>query len=226
MATVRSATPDQVVESEDPSPPPRRRGRPPVSDGLTERRIIEAARMCFAESGYAATTVGTVAARAGLTTGALYHYFKAKHDLFVAVFHEVEEEVYVRFQAVTAKQATFGACIAALFEEMARLHRSDWSLARFMQTVTSDVSRHPELQEAFQVAWPRRDAFYNELVDLGVSTGELAARDRKMVIETITAMMIGLMGFGDLVPAAQARTVEGYKRLVNGMFLQRAPGSG
>jgi hypothetical protein len=38
-------------------------------------------------------------------------------------------------------------------------------------------------------------------------------------------MMIGLKEVSDLVPGAQARTVEGYKRLMNGMLLEPVPSS-
>ena len=212
----------EVIEVDGKAPRrSRRRGRPPESDGLTDQRILEAARVCFGESGYAGTSTHAVAARADLTTGALYHYFDSKRDLYIAVFHQVEELVYERFRRVTASKATLGESIAAMFDEIVRLHRSDSTMGRFMQTVTADVSRHADLREAFQVVFPRRDEFFKELVDLGVANGELVARDRKMVIETITAMMVGLMGVSDLVPGAQARTVEGYKRLINGLLLQR-----
>ena len=50
-------------------PEPRRRGRPAESDGLTGERILIAARVCFAESGYAGASTHMVAARVGLTTG-------------------------------------------------------------------------------------------------------------------------------------------------------------
>ena len=204
---------------------PRRRGRPPESDGLTEQRILEAARICFAESGYAGTSTHAVAARANLTTGALYHYFDAKRDLYVAVFHQVEEFVYERLRAVVAGQPTLAASVGAMFDEVVRLNKADATLARFMQTVTADVSRHADLREAFQIAWPRRDEFFRDLVDIGVANGELAARDRRMVIDTITSMMVGLIGVSDLVPGAQARSVEGFKRLINGMLLRNAPSS-
>src|SRR5262249_34451421 len=76
---------------EKPRPGARRRGRPADSDGLTGQRILAAARECFAESGYVAASTHMVAARVGLTTGALYHHFGSKRELYLAVFEEVEE---------------------------------------------------------------------------------------------------------------------------------------
>jgi AcrR family transcriptional regulator len=47
--------------------------------------ILEAALDCFAERGYAATRLEDVAARAGVTKGTAYLYFKNKEELFKAV---------------------------------------------------------------------------------------------------------------------------------------------
>src|SRR5712672_2063876 len=86
--------PSPQVESKPrpkPKPRARRRGRPVDSDGLTRERILAAARECFAEAGYAAASTHMVASRVGLTTGALYHHFGSKRELYLAVFAEVEQ---------------------------------------------------------------------------------------------------------------------------------------
>lgn len=201
----------------------RRRGRPSESDGLTEQRILDAARVCFAESGYAATSTHAVAARVGLTTGALYHYFNAKRHLYLAVFRQVEDLVHQRFRAVAERQTTFLSMVGAVFDEVIRLNRSDPTLARFMAAVTADFARHAELREAGDPRWLRWEEFLEELVDVGVANGELAVGDRRVVVETINTMMVGLVGVRDLLPGAQARAVEGFKRLLCGMLIVKAP---
>jgi AcrR family transcriptional regulator len=47
--------------------------------------LLEAALDCFAERGFAATRLEDVAARAGVTKGTAYLYFKSKEELFKAV---------------------------------------------------------------------------------------------------------------------------------------------
>ena len=47
--------------------------------------LLVAARDRFAEDGYAATSLGAIAAAAGVTKGALYHHFDGKEELFAAV---------------------------------------------------------------------------------------------------------------------------------------------
>ncbi len=50
---------------------------------LEERRqhIISAAEICFARLGIHATTLENIRAEAGLSRGAVYHYFKSKEDI-------------------------------------------------------------------------------------------------------------------------------------------------
>jgi AcrR family transcriptional regulator len=59
----------------------------------TRNALIAAARELFTERGYAATSTNEIVERAGVTRGALYHHFPAKHDLFRAVFEQLEAEV-------------------------------------------------------------------------------------------------------------------------------------
>src|SRR5437763_4490188 len=116
--------------------PARRRGRPADSDGLTRERILGAARECFAESGYAVASTHMVAARVGLTTGALYHHFGSKRDLYLAVFDEVEELVEERFRSAAKPQATFVAQVEAILDETVRLSATDPAVAGFALSVT------------------------------------------------------------------------------------------
>ena len=201
-------------------PPARRRGRPADSDGLTRDRILAAARACFAEAGYSAASTHMVAARVGLTTGALYHHFASKRDLFLAVLDEVEILVDERFQAAAAGETTLCGKLEAVINETAKLTAEDPTVAGFALSVTSDVARHPDLSQAFAEAWSRRDTFFGEIVDAGIAAGEVAPGDRRMVLETITTMVTGLLVVSAGIPSAQARAVEGMKRLLAGTLLQ------
>jgi AcrR family transcriptional regulator len=54
-----------------------------------EERIIAAAVKLFAERGFDATSVQEVVEVAGVTKGALYHYFDSKHDLLYAIYRSL-----------------------------------------------------------------------------------------------------------------------------------------
>ncbi|MDD7970823.1 TetR/AcrR family transcriptional regulator [Roseinatronobacter alkalisoli] len=77
----------------------------------TRRALISAARALFLEKGYAATGTPEVVARAGLTRGALYHHFKDKQALFLAV---VEAEAAQIAAGIAAGSADAQTPLAAL----------------------------------------------------------------------------------------------------------------
>jgi AcrR family transcriptional regulator len=66
--------------------------------------ILEAALACFAEKGFAGTRMDDIAARAGITKGTIYLYFKSKEELFKAL---ARESIGERIAAIT--QALEGA---------------------------------------------------------------------------------------------------------------------
>jgi AcrR family transcriptional regulator len=53
------------------------------------QRIVDAARACFAEHGFAGTTIEAIALRAEVSNGLLYKHFASKEHLFQAVVSEL-----------------------------------------------------------------------------------------------------------------------------------------
>lgn len=62
----------------------------------TRDALIEAARVLFAERGYAGVGTEEIVRAAGVTRGALYHHFAGKRDLFEAVYERIEAELAER----------------------------------------------------------------------------------------------------------------------------------
>lgn len=60
----------------------------------TQQRIIKAGRKVFGTDGFVALRMSDVAAEAGLSMGALYRYFDNKDDLFLAVIHDVHQDLF------------------------------------------------------------------------------------------------------------------------------------
>ena len=59
-----------------------------INDSESRERLIECAKKEFLEKGFAKASLRQIAAEAGLTTGAVYFFFKDKDDLFKAVVAE------------------------------------------------------------------------------------------------------------------------------------------
>lgn len=70
----------------------------------TRRALLRSARSVFASRGFAGAGIEEIAARARVTTGALYHHFASKRDLFQAVAEQVEQELMERATTAAAGQ--------------------------------------------------------------------------------------------------------------------------
>lgn len=70
--------------------------------GVRER-ILDCAVELFAAQGYDATSVQQVVARAGVTKGALYHYFTAKDDLLFEIYHSLLSNQLTSLDTIVAR---------------------------------------------------------------------------------------------------------------------------
>lgn len=64
----------------------------------TIEKLLAVAKNEFSQKGYAATSTEQIVKLAGVTRGALYHHFKDKRDLFLAVFIKAQGEIGQRIE--------------------------------------------------------------------------------------------------------------------------------
>jgi AcrR family transcriptional regulator len=60
-----------------------------VLAGPLPERLLAVATRLFAEKGFEGTSVQEIVAAAGVTKGAMYHYFAAKDDLLYEIYHRL-----------------------------------------------------------------------------------------------------------------------------------------
>ncbi|CAM5184363.1 hypothetical protein CDEN61S_01388 [Castellaniella denitrificans] len=64
----------------------------------TLARILSSGREIFGEAGYVSMRMSDLAERARLSMGALYRYFDNKDDVFLAIIHDIHNELYACLQ--------------------------------------------------------------------------------------------------------------------------------
>ncbi len=69
----------------------------------TSAQLIEIARKLFASQGYSETSLEKIVQNAGMTRGALYHHFKGKKGVFLAVFENALAEIASRLMRVESE---------------------------------------------------------------------------------------------------------------------------
>jgi len=69
----------------------------------TTTLLVEIARTHFTAEGYHNVSLETIAEECEVTRGAVYHHFKSKKGLFIAVLERVQEDVAVRIKKEASK---------------------------------------------------------------------------------------------------------------------------
>ncbi len=178
-------------------------GRPPASDSAETRQLIlDVARVSFAELGYDRTTNSRIATKAGITTGALYHYFDSKVELFQAAYQESEAAIYARFEEALVGRPTFTERLEAVLDMAHQLNKEDPSLARFIGAARIDLSRYDELRAVVGTPGMYGTSFFKQLIDHGVKSGEIRKENRDMVAAFLRIIVVGLTdGVSDDLPS-------------------------
>lgn len=203
-----------------PTKKPARLGRPPASSSAETRlRILDVARESFAELGYGVTTNKYLATKAGITTGALYHYFDSKVEIYKAVYEHVQDYVYSKFEEAVADTTTFVERFEAMLEAAHQLDNQDPSLARFLGAARIDIARHDDLRQAMTQWTNTTRPFFRAMVEVGVSTGEIAPEDRETVLAFMQIVTIGLSDGFSGRPNSHRRAVDSIRAVLEGRLL-------
>ncbi|HVA09772.1 MAG TPA: helix-turn-helix domain-containing protein [Acidimicrobiales bacterium] len=179
---------------------------------LTRAALIRAARELFGEQGYGDTSIEDVAARAGVTKGALYHHFEGKEGLFRAVFvqvqHEVSDQAVAEFLGPDSWEALRRGCAlwvdALLNDSVRRIVLQDaravlgWDEVRAIENRFGAVALRGALRKAMHAGvLERRPLRPLALLILGalgegclyIAEAEDPVAARAEIVELITAML-------------------------------------
>jgi len=199
----------------------KRLGRPPATDsGDTKRRILDIAREMFSVHGYEVATNRDIASAAGITSGALYHYFGSKLDLYLAVHEDVQAGVYESFSNATMNLETFTEMFLAVLEVAHDMNENDPSVARFVGAVRVDAQRHPEMAVALSPRSTQREVFFTRLIDVGVKTGEIDEQQRSFALAFLLTVLVGLTDAVSGDNAQHKQAIEAIKMVMTGDLLR------
>jgi AcrR family transcriptional regulator len=211
----------------------RGRGRPPgATADATRARILEAARACFARTGYGATTNRDIAQQAGLTPAALYQYFDSKLSLFMATVRDAQSELAPRFREAIAGAPTLRAALRSLVDASVAIDEGDASITAFLSALPVEIRRHAEIAEAVAAEPNPVVEVFLDVVARGAERGELAPGiTSDQVFSMFVACNMGLSLYAAAIdPRQLAATAGAFGALLDGqLFVDSAtaapPGS-
>lgn len=177
-----------MTTQQAPAAPPTRRGR------RTRDAIVEAAAELMEARGIGPTAVGDVLAASGTGKSQLYHYFRGKQDLVLAVIDHQLERVLAAQPALT--DGADGADVRAWAASILELHEAGGGpFACPLGVLSGQVDADPvwrEHQAAAFAQWRHRIA---ALLARGQADGSVdPARDaQEMAVAVLASLQGGLM---------------------------------
>ena len=107
--------------------------------------IVQAAYQVFSEKGFAAARLDDIAARAGVSKGALYLYFETKQDIFEAVVKDAVAPNLGAIESLTeAFPGTFEQLIRLMIPRVALLAEAS-NMGKVVKMVIGESGNFPEI---------------------------------------------------------------------------------
>jgi len=165
------------------------RRKPEISRG----EILDAALACFAARGYHETSVDDIAARAGLSKGAIYWHFDGKRELFLAIVDRFTETALADLAAV-ADAPDWRAALHAVFARVRERLDVGMPLFKLGLEYIAQSARDDEIRVRAERAQGVWKATMEKQIARGVAEGTLrpvAAGEGGLVIDaTIDGLML------------------------------------
>jgi AcrR family transcriptional regulator len=188
---------------------------PKLSDQTRARRrqhILTSAWSSFSRNGFHATSMDDVIAASGMSSSAVYRYFRSKDELIEATTDEGLAKVRQIFVDLLAYEScpTPAHTVAKLVGELdSRVGNSEYDMSRIALQTWAEALRNPMLHGRARVLYLETLDHIAELAGRWRDNGYLPAySDTNAVAATLFSMMHGLIVMHHLVrdvPATQLR---------------------
>jgi AcrR family transcriptional regulator len=184
------------------------------------QQIIDAAYRCFARKGFHQATMRDIYEEAGLSPGAVYHYFDSKHDIIAASFDFDYQRSSDLFAAAAASEDPLGALADLLdflfrgLKEAAELRAGSVNVQGWGEALVN-----PSLRETVQRVLDIYRGATTQIILRAQANGEIAPEiEARAFANTLLSLYYGLELQLALDPTLD---VDGYAQAVK-LLLQQA----
>ncbi|MCM2423862.1 TetR/AcrR family transcriptional regulator [Streptomyces sp. RKAG293] len=182
------------------------------------RHILTSAWTCFSGNGFHATSMDDVIAATGMSSSAVYRYFRSKDDLIDAAADEALALVRSLFDGLLEQRPTASPAevVAAMVGEVRdRDSRSEYDLTRIAIQSWGEALRRPGMEERIRAFYLGVQSQLAELALRWREEGHVAAdADPRGIAMVLMTLMPGLLVGRHLVaPVSAEHLIEGLSSL-------------
>jgi len=187
---------------------------PRLSDKTREQRrqhILTSAWRCFSRDGFHAASIDDVIAATGMSSSAVYRYFRSKEEIIRASAEIGVARVRDIYLALLERDPcpTPAATMALLVDELhARTDNPDYDMTRVALQTWAEALRDPVLHEHARASYREAQADIAKLAARWRDAGYIPAdADTNAVAATLFSLMHGLIVMHHLVDDVGADTL-------------------
>ncbi|WP_127354263.1 TetR/AcrR family transcriptional regulator [Actinacidiphila soli] len=177
------------------------------------RHILTSAWSCFSRNGFHATSMDDVIAATGMSSSAVYRYFRSKDELIDAAADEALRLIRDLFDRLLDQHPTPSPAdvVTAMCDEVAsRTSHPDYDLTRIAIQSWGEALRRPELEERSRSLYL---SVHGRLVELSArwrEEGQLSAEaDDAQIATVLMSLMPGILVGRNLVANVSAAHLTG-----------------
>jgi len=139
------------------------------------RELLDAARDLFAAKGFEKTNVSDIAARAGVSQGTIYWYFKSKVELLMAVFEDWLAGLVRDYSSIVTEPGTTEDRLRLYAQAVARRMEEAEELIPIEAEFWALIFRSDAIRHRFRELFRQLRTTTAELIRQGMASGELRA---------------------------------------------------
>ena len=168
----------------------QQRARTEEAKDQRRQALLAAALDAFFERGFSATRMEDIAARAGVSKGALYLYFPSKEALFTALVDVYALPNVERIEAAASAAPNATAAIDAFISLAPRLVR-ETAVPKIMKILIADAPAFPEIVNDYRRNVVERGlGLFAGILERAKKTGEFDIDDPQLTARIVIAPML------------------------------------
>lgn len=182
----------------------------------TRARILDAVVDTISEVGFQRATAQAIAARSGMTWGAVQHHFGGKEGLLLAVLEESFQRFAERFEDVSVADTTLAQRVD-LFVERAWEHFRGRYFHSAFEILVGYLGRE---SSAEATDWRSEMANAWDAVWVRIFADATLSRSRRLVLQRITIATLTGLAETTMLSGASGRDAKGELALLGGLLLR------
>tara|TARA_B100000945_G_C20202334_1_gene512050 strand:+ start:121 stop:717 length:597 start_codon:yes stop_codon:yes gene_type:complete len=160
-----------------------------------QSQIMEAAMKVFTQKGYANARMDDIVEEAGLSKGAIYHYYKGKRELFLALIEHWETQTFPDFYIKSEKNLSASDALRNFSNEIIKVFKKRNYVFHAEVEFWSLSNQDDEVRKRSQILYEKIINLFELVIKKGIRTKEFIKVDPRTTAIYMLSVFQGINWF-------------------------------